>query len=794
MINRYINMVLFSACVLLLEIACARTNEEPHDGQTHWLKSCEGSGDCGDLECVCGFCVQTCDKQNPCAVEGMTTDCKAIDSEAVEALCQAEEPQKRVCLQPCSKDSQCGDGQACIGEACVPVASAESDASSQKPDARSFSEEQGPDASISSEGQEPDANLLSDAHFRQGLLSCLNGTVILDQDVNKIEKIDMLFVVDNSPSMLQEQAKLREQLPRMIKILATGDKTPDDGVENRDFPPKVDLHLAVVSTDMGLPGLAPQENPDATGACNGTGDDGNFLNDPGYSIASGLNCPGVSGGDYPIFLTHLGDTREETNVTLKRAEQTAANFACLATLGTYGCGFEMPLESSLKALWPSRISNLTEQQQSLDISFLAGSNGHGDNEHQAFLRGTPYHPTEVDEISLLAIIVVTDEEDCSAGARGDLDFLSLYYPGGDRNDLNLRCYKDTVNNWGNKYPVDRYINAFKELRPHFPDLVIFSAIAGIPGDIDEDTNGDGEITNDERESYYRRLLSDDRMQEVPDPETQNLGYSCAQDADLDGFFETQAFPARRLTEVARGFGENGMIHSICSPSFAPAIDSIIDVISNKIGGICFPRSMPRDSNGMIDCDVVWTMPPGWSCDDYPFLSSPPADGITFDESGRARCAVDQLPVINPDTDDPAEALDFSYKSGLGWYYDDFSLDMQTVCKLSESIATKQRISFTLSPGMQGANEDPPSRVSIELICQINPSPDSSATELDGLANKWSCDWEGCSEGDFYCQGEIDACVASCQTDADCENNDLPGWTCFDVGGDKNEKFCIPHYF
>jgi hypothetical protein len=81
--------------------------------------------------------------------------------------------------------------------------------------------------------------------------SCLSSGAIISQEVYRVSNVDLLFVVDNSKSMGQEQTKLRDQISTAIKVLTTGDKTPDNGIEDRDFEPVKDLHLAVVSGDMG---------------------------------------------------------------------------------------------------------------------------------------------------------------------------------------------------------------------------------------------------------------------------------------------------------------------------------------------------------------------------------------------------------------------------------------------------------------------------------------------------------------------------------------------------------------
>lgn len=618
---------------------------------------------------------------------------------------------------------------------------------------------------------------------------CLVSSVIDKQNVSKIDKIDLLFVVDNSVSMEAEQEKLRRQLPRMIEILTTGDKTPEDTIDDKDFPPVKDLHLAVVSSDMGLPTVPADQNPGSDPAClrnNGTGDDGAFINTVSLAaIEAGLNCPGTGNAGYPIFLQHVREDGEDANTSELKAKETAAKFACISTLGTGGCGFEMQLEAPLKALWPSQINNLTDVQQSLEIRFLAGSQGRGDNQHKSFLRGTPYHPTEPHVGSLLAIIIVTDEEDCSAGANGNLDFLTLDYPLGNKiNDANLRCYKDGLYNWGNRYPVERYINGFKALRPDMSDLVVFAAIAGIPNDIAEDANHDNVITKEERESFYNRVLNHPRMIETPEDPEMKTGYMnrvCRQDGPDPNHPETEADPARRLTEVARGFGEWGVIRSICEEEFTSAMDAIINVISNRIGGICLPRPFTRNSRNMVECNVIWTMPEGKGCDE-PYLNPPPADRPQI-KDGRQLCVVDQLPVINPDSNMPSEAVDLNHLSGLGWYYDDFSLDMLSECALTDTNTSQQRISFTLRSGMNGAHEDPPNGVTVDLEClKMLPTPSSETVASQVLEPCEYDDGIRCPKGpvevgQLFCHEADNTCVIKCSTDADCKTSGLGGWIC-----------------
>jgi hypothetical protein len=43
-----------------------------------------------------------------------------------------------------------------------------------------------------------------------------------------------------------------------------------------------------------------------------------------------------------------------------------------------------------------------------------------------------------------------------------------------------------------------------------------------------------------------------------------------------------AYPPRRIVEVARGFGKNGFVQSICQDDFAPAMDLLITRIAQAL--------------------------------------------------------------------------------------------------------------------------------------------------------------------------------------------------------------------
>lgn len=377
-----------------------------------------------------------------------------------------------------------------------------------------------------------------------------------------VRNVDLLFMVDNSASMAQEQESLRREFPELIRTLTTGDR---DGDGSEDFPPVANLHLGVVSSDMGLPGITGIDG------CSGLGDDGILRNVPDATVTG---CAAT----YPLFLDFVAGEGDPDAI--------ATDFGCIASLGTAGCGFEQQLESVLKAVWPEDdVDPATDAPRDPNrISFLGdglgfGTVGHGDGLNAGFLR-----PNRGEDISVVAIVVVTDEEDCSSRDTKHFTPESDLDPSDPltMQDLNLRCFynKDQL------YPLVRYSEGYKLLREGNDQLVVFAAIAGVPPDLVEaDVLASVDFSDEAaRDAFYDAILGDERMQEMVDetrpPGNGNLIPSC--DVPDRGV----AYPPRRIVEVARSFGERGLIQSICQDDFGPAMDVLVNAIGQTIGEAC----------------------------------------------------------------------------------------------------------------------------------------------------------------------------------------------------------------
>ena len=134
--------------------------------------------------------------------------------------------------------------------------------------------------------------------------------------------IDILFVVDDSDSMRQEQGSLGRNFPEFVRVLESIGDLPD-------------LHLGVISSDVGTA-------PFAVDNCEGQGDDG-LLQVP-------ATCPPLTDGRLYIENIADADATGGRRVNVDPATTMAQQFECMASVGHDGCGFEQHFESMRRAL------------------------------------------------------------------------------------------------------------------------------------------------------------------------------------------------------------------------------------------------------------------------------------------------------------------------------------------------------------------------------------------------------------------------------------------------------------
>jgi hypothetical protein len=559
---------------------------------------------------------------------------------------------------------------------------------------------------------------------------CTINGVVQNVPVNPQRALDLLILIDDSTSMLDEQAKLQEQVPRLVNLLLTGGEDTDGSTPVGTFPAIESLHVAIITPDLGYSTVPPT----------------NFT--PPTDFSPPEQC--VANANFT-------------------AADLISDVECL-TGQQDGCGFEQQLEAILES-----------DRNTANFGFNR-------------------------EDALLAVILITDEDDCSTTDPRVFD--TVITPGnqyqgpfttGGALQPNLRCWAHS----NALQPVTRYVEEVAKLKSD-PSQIVFAAITGIP----EDSMLDRENFDTDADRYTA-ILAHPAMEETPDPDrfpdaaNQALTPACTTIVESQ---ESIAFPGRRIVETMSGLAQsnNGIgtvVESICADDYAPALNAIVDRIAAALRQLCLPRPLNRNSQDLVGCEVREVQPAGAECDEARGRESIGTEDVGPAGSPDVRnvCRITQLP------SDPAAGV----PSGLGWFYDDFTPETVSACTFNPE---QQRVSFT-----EGADPTTGARIRFECLqaappttedvgwpCTdavddggadtiCNPNPDNCLKNADGTPAETLEECETRILKERYdrdnlkltCDGQSNTCQLSCETNVECPG----GFACYDETGDGN-SYCV----
>ena len=202
-------------------------------------------------------------------------------------------------------------------------------------------------------------------------------------------EVDILFVIDNSGSMAEEQGKLATSIDALVAALDAA-------------PTPVDYRIAVTTTDNGNPWCGttgPEAGQLRASSCRSRPTEFTFdgaVMVEGFEEACAAICPEgmeqlaiADGAPWIDVQRSLG--------TDNVGGAVVDNLRCMLPQGIDGCGFEQPLESLYLSV--------ARFQDPADASFGFHRPG-----------------------ALLAVMIVSDEVDCSYNPSWD----SIFLPEGDR--------------------------------------------------------------------------------------------------------------------------------------------------------------------------------------------------------------------------------------------------------------------------------------------------------------------------------------------------------------------------
>src|SRR5579883_1614369 len=248
-------------------------------------------------------------------------------------------------------------------------------------------------------------------------------TVLHNQSV---DKLDLLFMIDNSASMGDKQTLLAQAVPDMISRLVTPNcvdnmgrilgKSAMDGTctaGKAEFPPVHDMHIGIVTSSLGGRGgnecPASDTNP-ANMTLNAHEDDqGHLINRGGTDEH---NVPAANPNNFLAWFPNVQANKGATTVP-QNPETTVGAPGMTGTLigdftdmisgvHEHGCGFEAQNEAWYRFLvQPDPFASIGRDPKNANKATLDGYDDAILQQRAAFLRPD----------SLLAVIVLTDENE-----------------------------------------------------------------------------------------------------------------------------------------------------------------------------------------------------------------------------------------------------------------------------------------------------------------------------------------------------------------------------------------------
>lgn len=442
----------------------------------------------------------------------------------------------------------------------------------------------GPSCTIHREGTEPEQ--------LQALQRCSEKVSQDIVDPRLYREVDVLFVIDNSPSMGPKQRALAQALPDFFRRLNNGRNA---------------LHIAVVTTDVGtLPiGAASFPGGASLGCDTATGDDGLFqrracveklatgdqTSEAAQACRFGLapSCPDPSfvpeGGFIDLYGPRVNVSPQNAG-TLTSDEIAGRALSCIALVGDRGCRISSPLEAMRRALDGRHTQN------------------------QGFLRPG----------SKLVVVFITDKDDYSylLSERFQLDPGSMACPA---SSTDPRCFNldfrglasslicdEPMATLGPKHncrprpdnplePVRAYVEFLSQLRPSNRLVVIGLWPPALINYQAPEAVGPGRV---EVESQLAENLESNQLR----PGTRERAACFLADSSLTNSpFGLAGQPQVRLSSFIRSFDPSVYVEqSICNPSrYAAALDAVGEYVHPR-----FPTCLsvrPRKQAGEPLCLV-----------------------------------------------------------------------------------------------------------------------------------------------------------------------------------------------
>lgn len=248
-----------------------------------------------------------------------------------------------------------------------------------------------------------------------------NNVFVKQNPSGGVDKIDILFMVDNSLSMGDKQQVMAAAVPQLLGRLTNPDCVDIDEADGldaprsmpnptascpeglqREFAPVKDIHIGVVSSSLGDFGgdTCPEGDPGTVNQA---------MNDHAWLLGALDRNMGTLGSD---FLSWSPSDAGDYEVAIDRKIEEFANFVTAAT--ELGCGNEMILEGWYRFLVdPNPPTDVMMKDKTMNFR--------GPKDERILAMRKEFLRPD----SLLAIFMLADENDCSMKDQGN-DYDQVY--------------------------------------------------------------------------------------------------------------------------------------------------------------------------------------------------------------------------------------------------------------------------------------------------------------------------------------------------------------------------------
>ena len=428
---------------------------------------------------------------------------------------------------------------------------------------------------------------------------CQRRPLFLDKDV------DLLFVIDNSQSMALGQKNLQDNFPKLIEALRS--RKLDNLIPN--------VRIGIISTDLGI-------GKYTSAGCNATGGDNGKLQNKAQ--VAGCSPPKNTWIDYTYnaktkkAITNIpGALNVDPNAGILAVKNA---FKCIGSIGIDGCGFEQTIEASRRALDPNMNAN---------PGFLRNDppgQGHcmqnpGKTCKTSTTNSCGANDTCSREDALLAVVFITDEDDCSASNPQlfDTQNTGLTDPLGPWTSFRCfefgvtcqcggkKCTRTTAGTRTNCVPtsagslylhkIENYITFFKNLKktndnkPN-PKRLLMAAIAG-PFSGTVQTEMVANVPTLKPSCFMGNYTAD------PAVRIKALVHAFAQALSSTDVADIIAKKKNIPHWIDKGVYKEENFTTICTNNFAPALEQLGQRIVGALGSMCLNPPGLTNQGGII---------------------------------------------------------------------------------------------------------------------------------------------------------------------------------------------------